>query len=101
MLAVALKLIVAGAALYGVAAGVLYWRQRALIYRPSLSRMAPAEAGLAGVAEVILRTPDGEHLIAWWAKAAPGRPTLLYFHGNAGAKRFAKQDDVLRRQAGA
>jgi fermentation-respiration switch protein FrsA (DUF1100 family) len=39
---------------------------------------------LKGVEERVLETPDGERVIAWYAKARPGQPTLLYFHGNAG-----------------
>ena len=84
MLTIGLKLIIAIAALYGCIAGLMYWRQRDLIYRPNTEHTAPTAAGLHGVAEIILATPDGEHLVAWWAKAAPGRPTILYFHGNAG-----------------
>ena len=29
-------------------------------------------------------TKDGTELTGWYARASPGRPTLLYFHGNAG-----------------
>jgi fermentation-respiration switch protein FrsA (DUF1100 family) len=29
-------------------------------------------------------TADGERLAAWYAPAAPGRATVLYFHGNGG-----------------
>ena len=84
MLTIGLRLIIAFAALYGSIVGLMYWRQRDLIYRTNTERSAPVAAGLHEVFEMVLPTPDGEHLIAWWAKAAPGRPTILYFHGNAG-----------------
>jgi uncharacterized protein len=58
--------------------------QRSLIYRPDSQRIAPAAAGLSGVSEEVLSAPDGARLVAWWAKAKPGSPTLLYFHGNGG-----------------
>jgi fermentation-respiration switch protein FrsA (DUF1100 family) len=78
-----------GAALCGVAIIVLvaYLGQRKLIYFPDPTRVLPAQLGLKGVEERILKTPDGERLVAWYAKAQPGEPTLLYFHGNAGGLR--------------
>ena len=94
-------LIIAGviAALYVIAAGSLYVFQRRLIYVPYPERVTPAEVGLDGVREVVLEAPDGARLIAWYAAAAPGRPTLLYFHGNAGG--LATRADRISRFAGA
>jgi fermentation-respiration switch protein FrsA (DUF1100 family) len=63
---------------------VAYFGQRKLIYFPDRTRVLPAELGLAGVEERVLKTPDGERLVVWYAKAKPGEPTLLYFHGNGG-----------------
>jgi len=62
----------------------LFVFQRSLIYVPGRSHKSPADAGLTGVTEDILTAPDGSRLVTWWAKARPGRPTILYFHGNAG-----------------
>ena len=94
-------LIIAGliAGIYVIAAGSLYVFQRRLIYLPDTDREAPAEAGLSGVREVVLETPDGARLIAWYVPAARGKPTLLYFHGNAGS--LADRADRIRRFAGA
>jgi len=61
-----------------------YLGQRRLMYFPDPERIPPAEAGLLGVSERILEAPDGARLVAWYGKAKPGAPTLLYFHGNAG-----------------
>ena len=61
-----------------------WFGNRVFMYFPDPERMTPAEAGLSGVEEVELASGDGETLIAWYAKAAPGQPTFLYFHGNAG-----------------
>ena len=61
-----------------------YFGNRLFIYFPDPTRYTPAEAGLAGVEEIELKTSEGETLIAWHAKAKPGQPTILYFHGNAG-----------------
>jgi fermentation-respiration switch protein FrsA (DUF1100 family) len=64
---------------------VMYVMQRDLIYVRDSVRTAPADAGLANVTERTLTAPDGERLIAWYGKAQPGQPTILYFHGNGGA----------------
>lgn len=56
-----------------------------LIYRPERARTDPAEAMLAGVEEIELKTPDGNSVLAWWSPPQPGRPTILYFHGNGGS----------------
>jgi fermentation-respiration switch protein FrsA (DUF1100 family) len=70
---------------YVAATSLLYGFQRRLIYYPDPEYSTPADAELEGIVrEVRLDTPDGERLVAWWAPAAPGQPTLLYFHGNAG-----------------
>jgi len=58
--------------------------QRSLIYVPDRIRRDPGEAGLSGVTEQILVTPDGSRLVSWRTKAKPGRPTVLYFQGNGG-----------------
>lgn len=61
-----------------------YFGFRLFMYFPDPYRAAPAEAGLEGVREIELKTPDGETLIVWHAPAKRDRPTVLYFHGNAG-----------------
>lgn len=62
-----------------------YVLQRRFIYYPNPARVLPAEAGMTGVEERILTMPDGVRVVAWHAKAKPGKPTLLYFHGNGGS----------------
>lgn len=79
-----------------------YYGNRLFMYFPDPSRFAPVEAGLEGVEETVLTTGDGETLIAWYAKAKPGKPTMLYFHGNAGnaAGRAFKIDTMRGQGAG-
>lgn len=60
------------------------WLERQLLYFPDTSRIAPAQVGLEGVRERIIAAADGRELVAWYAPAKPGQPTLLYFHGNGG-----------------
>jgi len=62
----------------------VYLGQRRLMYFPDRVRTLPAQVGLAAVEERELATPDGARVIAWYGRARPGQPTLLYFHGNAG-----------------
>lgn len=76
------------ATLLATAAVVLFgarWIERALMYHPSRERVSPAEAGLLDVEEIEFPAADGARVLAWWAKAQPGQPTLLYFHGNGGS----------------
>ncbi|MGI9387368.1 MAG: alpha/beta hydrolase [Methyloligellaceae bacterium] len=61
-----------------------YFGNRWFMYFPDPARYTPAEAGLSGTEEVELKTDDGQTLVAWYSKAKDGKPTILYFHGNAG-----------------
>jgi fermentation-respiration switch protein FrsA (DUF1100 family) len=70
--------------LYLAATLALFTLQRRLIYPADPTRHSPAEAGLDTVQEVVLTAEDGAQLVTWYAPAKPGRPTLLYFHGNGG-----------------
>jgi uncharacterized protein len=79
-----IKLLAYVAIAYLAIIAVAYFAQRKFTYFPSPTRVAPTEAGLDGVQEVELATPDGARIIGWHAPAPPGRPTVLYFHGNGG-----------------
>lgn len=63
----------------------VYAKQRDMMYIPSLERVAPADVGLDAVEEVALTTASGVELVSWFAQPQAGRPTVLFFHGNAGA----------------
>jgi uncharacterized protein len=70
-----------------IASGAL---ERAMLYPFDPAYAAPP----AGLTETRLATADGESLVVWSAPPARGRPTVLYFDGNAGnlagrAGRFA------------
>jgi fermentation-respiration switch protein FrsA (DUF1100 family) len=90
-----MKLALGLATLYAVVAFSAFLFQRRLTYFPDPQRASPASFNLAGVEERIIATPDGEHLVTWFAPAAPGRPTILYFHGNAGS--LANRSERVRR----
>lgn len=95
MLIPAGKLVLLIAFAYVLIALVAYLAQRKLTYFPSPERVEPAAVGLAGVAERIIETPDGERVVAWYGKAAAGQPTILYFHGNGG--NLALRSERIRR----
>lgn len=64
---------------------LLFSFQRSLLYPASDRRTTAAEAGLAGFEDLVLPTPDGERLVAWWKPPQPGKALILYFHGNGGS----------------
>jgi len=70
-------------ALYLVALGALVVEQRRLLYVPDPSETPPGDVGLPQAQVLHFPTQDGETLLAWYVAPAPGKPLLLYFHGNA------------------
>lgn len=86
------------AVLYAFLLLAAWMLQRHLMYFPDPVRTPPDLFGLEDVEEITFQTPGGETIVSWWAKAEAGKPTLLYFHGNAGtlatrAERVRKYQD--------
>ncbi|MFZ4530971.1 MAG: alpha/beta hydrolase, partial [Alsobacter sp.] len=80
-----LGLFVAACAAYVAVVGLLWVFQRNLLYPATRGRVV-IPADLPGFAETIVATPDGERLLAWWKPpASPGRPIVLFLHGNGGS----------------
>lgn len=69
---------------YAAVVAGLYVFQRHLLYHPGVGPPDRKQAGVAEMTAVTLRTVDGLDLTSWYASAADDRPTLVYFHGNAG-----------------
>lgn len=67
---------------YAVLVLVVYLMQRSLLYVPHGGRIAPDAFTTPGVEEVVLTTAAGHRLYSWFGRSRPGRPTILYFHGN-------------------
>ena len=62
----------------------LFFGQRKILFRCDAAEVDPATLGL-NAQTLRLKTEDGESLVAWsFPPTAPGRPLILYFHGNAG-----------------
>ncbi len=75
----ALIIIYAGIVVYA------YLVQREMIYFPSQKTTTPAESGVPEMREISLKTRDNHSIIAWYRPPAdPGKPTMIYLHGNAG-----------------
>ena len=91
--------------IYLLALAALAVGQRKLLYFPYARDVAPASVGLPKAETLHLQTDDGERLLAWYIAPAPGRPLILYFHGNANGladrgRAFPGLDGVRRRIAG-
>ena len=84
-------------AAYLVICAAAYFGHRMFMYFPDPARIPPNAAGLDGVEEIEFAAADGTKLIAWYAPAADGKPTILYFHGNAAnaANRAPKIDMMI------
>ena len=84
---------------YALIVGLVFLGQRSLMYHPGGVPGAPADAGLPNAREARVPTADGLTLLSWYLAPAPGRPVVLYLHGNAGtiadrafkARLFARQ----------
>ncbi len=92
------KLLIALGLIFLVLAFTAWFFQRRLIYFPDPSRIVPVAMGLKDVSEVELQRPDGVTVLAWYGKARPGQPTLLYFHGN-GANLAARSERIAAYRA--
>jgi uncharacterized protein len=69
---------------YAVVVAGLFLLQRQLLYLPDRSRPELGALAQLGVRAVTLTTADGLRLLAWYLPPPPGRPFILYLHGNGG-----------------
>jgi fermentation-respiration switch protein FrsA (DUF1100 family) len=81
---VILWFIAAAACLYGGLVAALFAAQRRLLFRPGVARPDLGRTDLSGVAEISVTTQDGLSLVSWYLPPPPGRPVVLYLHGNGG-----------------
>ncbi len=90
------KIVLAFFSLYMGVALALYFLQRKLVFSPNPAYVSPDEIELEGIDEVVLKTKkEGFKLYSWYAKAAPNKPTLLFFHGNGG--NVANREEKFRQ----
>ena len=68
---------------YACGLAALFFAQRSFLFPiPTATRTTPQAAGFPEAEEHVLTTADGEKIIVWHVPAKPGRPVILYFHGN-------------------
>ena len=68
---------------YACGLAAMFLLQRSFLFPiPTTERIAPQAAGFPEAEEHVLTTADGEKVIVWHVPAKPGRPVILYFHGN-------------------
>lgn len=94
-----MMIVLKGLALLAVMAVIAHFGtqaiQQRLLYFPDTRRTSPEEVDLPDVAERELVMADGSRVLTWWGAAKPGRPTLLYFHGNGGS--FVTRSERIRK----
>jgi fermentation-respiration switch protein FrsA (DUF1100 family) len=83
---------------YAAIVALMYFAQRALMYFPYTERLSPQDAGFPQAVEAELTASDGVRILAWTVAPQPGKPVVLYFHGNGGSlahrvARFEKLTD--------
>jgi fermentation-respiration switch protein FrsA (DUF1100 family) len=77
----AIELVVVALVAYLGALVGLTLNQRVFIYHPNTARASLAD----GFQAQDIRTPDGEHIVAWWKPPSrPGEGVVLYLHGKGG-----------------
>ncbi len=78
--------------------GLMYFSQRALLYPGANAAFAPVAQAEWGE-KISIATPDGETLHALYSNGDPGKPSVLFFLGNAdyvGNYRFLAEALVAR-----
>jgi fermentation-respiration switch protein FrsA (DUF1100 family) len=84
-MAFALGVVTAVAAVYLLLLAYLWATQRGHVFRPGDERPDLAGSAVAALMqETDIPGSDDLAMRAWYARARPGMPTILYLHGNAG-----------------
>lgn len=69
---------------YGLLIVSMYLLQRTFIYQPDKKQPQPADWGVSDMQVIQLTTTDQLILNSWYKPAEAGKPTMIYFQGNAG-----------------
>ncbi len=75
--------------------------ERAILYPFDSTRVSPSDIGLPQITETIWSRDEAD-LVLWHTPPKPGRPVVIYFHGNAGnlASRARRFEIFLRNGFG-
>src|SRR5262245_29390926 len=77
--------------------GLMYFSQRALLYPGASATLAPAHPSWGE--NVSISTPDGETLHGLYAEGVSGKPSVLFFPGNADSATTASSPRRWTRRA--
>ena len=81
---VLLKIVFSAVLIYGLVVASLYLFQRRILFVPGTTPPDREAVGVPDMNDADLMTDDGLTLRSWYRAAMPGRPTVVYFQGNAG-----------------
>ena len=70
--------------IYFMCTMLLYFFQRSILYRPDTTKPTISKEYQESIRAITIPTKDNLKLLAWYAKAQEDKPTIIYFHGNAG-----------------
>ena len=79
-----LEFIIVCGGIYILVMAGMYAMQRKIMYQPSTEISVPAHYGTPNAQQVQLIPSDNNETMAWWLPGQPGKPVIIYFHGNAG-----------------
>ncbi len=77
------RFFIIAALLYTLLLATMYLLQRDLLYPAHGDYFPPLAFTLDDVTEHVITAPDGIRVMHWYSPAKAGKPTLIYFHGNA------------------
>ncbi|MDR6264568.1 alpha/beta hydrolase [Roseobacter sp. N2S] len=78
------RFLIIGVVVYLMSFGGLVLFQDRILYPFDPTEVTPETAGEPRLTVKRLRTSDDEHLVIWVAPPKASKPTIIYFHGNAG-----------------
>lgn len=85
---------------YAGVCAALFLMQRSMMYVPDRSRVPVPQMAGTNFQELELKTADGEQLVAWAVDPQPGKPVILYFHGNGGNFAYGRVEKFRQLTAG-
>jgi uncharacterized protein len=79
-------LLISAIAAYTIAFTIIFFARDSILYHPNTQYLTPTMMRNLAVTpeEARIKTVDGETIIGWYIPAAEGKPTVLFFPGNAG-----------------
>ncbi|MFT4076480.1 MAG: alpha/beta fold hydrolase [Asticcacaulis sp.] len=86
-------------AVWLLAVGYLYFEQCHILFHPEPETEPIAISGLA-LQDIRIHTPDGETLQAVYEPPQPGKPIILFFHGQGGTLMVGKWRYLRMHKAG-